>query len=131
MSSEPQAHAVAEPDSSDAALVDSLLEALGASRVGLLAEFVRAYVRRVPALLVGELETVELAAHVAGLYAFMNERAPGELAVRAYNPETGTDGWHSAARWSRSASTTRRSSSTRSAPRCTCTGCRCARSCTR
>ncbi len=96
MSSEPQAHAVAEPDSSDAALVDSLLEALGASRVGLLAEFVRAYVRRVPALLVGELETVELAAHVAGLYAFMNERAPGELAVRAYNPETGTDGWHSA-----------------------------------
>ncbi len=96
VSSEPQAHAVAEPDSSDAALVDSLLEELGASRVGLLAEFVRAYVRRVPALLVGELETAELAAHVAGLFAFMNERAPGELAVRAYNPATETDGWHSA-----------------------------------
>ena len=55
VSSEPQAPAVAEPDSSDAALVDALLEELGASRVGLLAEFVRAYVRRVPPLLVGEL----------------------------------------------------------------------------
>ena len=96
MSSEPQAHAVAEPDSSDAALVDALLEELGASRVGLLAEFVRAYVRRVPALLVGELGPAGLAAHVVGLFAFMNERAPGELAVRAYNPDLEADGWHAA-----------------------------------
>ena len=94
MSSEPQAHAVAEPDSSDAALVDTLLEELGASRVGLLAEFVRAYVRRVPAVLVAELGPHELAAQVAGLFAFMNERAPGELAVRAYNPDLETHGWH-------------------------------------
>jgi glutamate dehydrogenase len=94
VSSEPQAHAVAEPDSSDAALVDSLLEELGASRVGLLAEFVRAYVRRVPALLVGELGTRELAAQVAGVFAFMSERAPGDLAVKAYNPDLETHGWH-------------------------------------
>jgi glutamate dehydrogenase len=85
---------VAEPDSSDAALVDALLEELGASRVGLLAEFVRAYVRRVPAVLVGELGPAELAAQVSRLFAFMNERAPGELAVRAYNPSIETDGWH-------------------------------------
>ena len=59
---------MAEPDSSDAALVDTLLEELGASRVGLLAEFVRAYARRVPAVLVAELGTSGLAAHVAHLY---------------------------------------------------------------
>ena len=94
MSSEPQAHAVAEPDSSDAALVDTLLDELAASRVGLLAEFVRAYARRVPPVLVGELGPRELAAQVAGLFAFMNERAPGELAVRAYNPDLEPHGWH-------------------------------------
>ncbi|HEX5556640.1 MAG TPA: NAD-glutamate dehydrogenase [Gaiellales bacterium] len=96
MSSEPQAPpAVAEPDSSDAALVDTLLEELGASRVGILAEFVRAYVRRVPAVLVAELGTSGLAAHVAHVYSFMTSRQPGELAVRAYNPELGSDGWES------------------------------------
>src|SRR5690348_3909403 len=93
VSSEPQAPAVAEPDSSDAALVDTLLEELGASRVGLLAEFVRAYVRRVPAVLVAELGPTSLAAHVAHMYSFMSGREPGELAVRAYNPELASDGW--------------------------------------
>jgi glutamate dehydrogenase len=84
---------VAEPDSSDAALVDALLDELGASRVGLLAEFVRAYVRRVPAVLLAELGPGELAAHVSNLFAFMSERPPGELAVRAYNPDPERDGW--------------------------------------
>jgi glutamate dehydrogenase len=87
---------VAEPDSSDAALVDTLLEELGTSRVGLLAEFVRAYVRRVPAVLVAELGTSGLAAHVAHVYSFMSGREPGQLAVRAYNPELASDGWESA-----------------------------------
>src|SRR6185437_6501879 len=96
VSSEPQAPAVAEPDSSDAALVDTLLEELGTSRVGLLAEFVRAYVRRVPAVLVAELGTSGLAAHVAHVYSFMSGREPGQLAVRAYNPDLASDGWESA-----------------------------------
>jgi len=52
---------MAEPESSDAALVDTLLEELGAGRVGLLAEFVRHYARRVPAVLVSELGLEELA----------------------------------------------------------------------
>jgi glutamate dehydrogenase len=85
---------VAEPDSSDAALVDTLLEELGAGRVGLLAEFVRAYARRVPAVIVSELGLQELAAHVGQLFAFMTERAPGELAVSARNPDLEADGWH-------------------------------------
>ncbi len=87
---------MAEPDSSDAALVDTLLEELGASRVGLLAEFVRAYARRVPAVLVAELGTSGLAAHVAHLYSFMSSREPGQLAVRAYNTNLASDGWEAA-----------------------------------
>jgi glutamate dehydrogenase len=85
---------MAEPESSDAALVDTLLEELGAGRVGLLAEFVRHYARRVPAVLVSELGLEELAAHVGRLFTFMTERPPGQLAVRAYNPDLEKDGWH-------------------------------------
>ena len=85
---------MAEPESSDAALVDTLLEELGAGRVGLLAEFVRHYARRVPAVLVSELGLEELAAHVGQLFTFMTERPAGQLAVRAYNPDLEKDGWH-------------------------------------
>ena len=35
----------------------------------------------------------ELAAQVRGVFAFVNGRPPGELAVRAYNPAPDRDGW--------------------------------------
>ena len=35
----------------------------------------------------------ELAAQVRALFAFVNERPPGELAVRAFNPDPARDGW--------------------------------------
>ena len=93
MSIEHQAPAVAEPDESGAALVDELLAELDAGRTGPLAEFVRAYVRRAPPPLRAELTVAELAAQVRSVFAFVNGRPPGELAVRAYNPELDRDGW--------------------------------------
>ena len=93
MSIEHQAPAVAEPDESGAALVDELLAELDAGRTGPLAEFVRAYVRRAPPPLRAEHTVPELAAQVRSVFAFVNGRPPGELAVRAYNPELDRDGW--------------------------------------
>ena len=93
MSIEHQAPAVAEPDESGAVLVDELLAELDAGRTGPLAEFVRAYVRRAPPPLRTEHAVPELAAQVRGVFAFVNERPPGELAVRAYNPDPERDGW--------------------------------------
>ena len=97
MSSEPQAHAVAEPDSSDAALVDALLDELGQSRVGLLAEFVRAYVRRVPPLLVGELGTSR-AGRPRRRPVRVHERARARRAggARVQPRSRESDGWHAA-----------------------------------
>jgi glutamate dehydrogenase len=93
VSIEHQAPAVAEPDESGAALVDELLAELDAGRTGPLAEFVRAYVRRAPPPLRAEHRVPELAAQVRGVFAFANERPPGELAVRAANPDPDRDGW--------------------------------------
>jgi glutamate dehydrogenase len=93
VSIEHQAPAVAEPDESGAALVDELLAELDAGRTGPLAEFVRAYVRRAPPPLRAELTVAELAAQVRSVFAFVNGRPPGELAVRAYNPDLDRDGW--------------------------------------
>ena len=93
MSIEHQAPAVAEPDESGAALVDELLAELDAGRTGPLAEFVRAYVRRAPPPLRAEHRVPELAAQVRSVFAFVNGRPPGELAVRAFNPDPGRDGW--------------------------------------
>jgi glutamate dehydrogenase len=93
VSIEHQAPALAEPDESGAALVDELLAELDAGRTGPLAEFVRAYVRRAPPPLRAELTVPELAAQVRSVFAFVNGRPPGELAVRAYNPESERDGW--------------------------------------
>jgi glutamate dehydrogenase len=93
VSIEHQAPAVAEPDESGAALVDELLAELDAGRTGPLAEFVRAYVRRAPPPLRAEHGMAELAAQVRGVFAFANERPPGELAVRAFNPDPERDGW--------------------------------------
>jgi glutamate dehydrogenase len=93
VSIEHQAPAVAEPDESGAALVDELLAELDAGRTGPLAEFVRAYVRRAPPPLRAELTVQELAAQVRSVFAFVNGRPPGELAVRAYNPDVDRDGW--------------------------------------
>ena len=93
MSIEHQAPAVAEPDESGAALVDELLAELDAGRTGPLAEFVRAYVRRAPPPLRAEHRVPELAAQVRSVFAFVNGRPPGELGVRALNPDPDRDGW--------------------------------------
>jgi glutamate dehydrogenase len=93
VSIEHQAPALAEPDESGAVLVDELLAELDAGRTGPLAEFVRAYVRRAPPPLRAEHGMAELGAQVRGLFAFVNERPPGELAVRAFNPDPARDGW--------------------------------------
>jgi len=90
-----QAPAAAEPDESGAALVDELLAELDAGRTGPLAEFVRAYVRRAPPPLRAEHRVPELAAQVRSVFAFANARPPGELGVRAYNPDRERDGWSS------------------------------------
>ena len=93
MSIEHQAPAIAEPDESGAELVDELLAELDAGRTGPLAEFVRAYVRRAPPPLRAEYRVPELAAQVRSVFAFVNSRPPGELAVRAFNPDPERDGW--------------------------------------
>ena len=93
MSIEHQAPAIAEPDESGAELVDELLAELDAGRTGPLAEFVRAYVRRAPPPLRAEHRVPELAAQVRSVFAFVNSRPPGELAVRAFNPDPERDGW--------------------------------------
>jgi glutamate dehydrogenase len=95
VSIEHQAPALAEPDESGAVLVDELLAELDAGRTGPLAEFVRAYVRRAPPPLRTEHAIGELAAQVRSVFAFVNARPPGELAVRAYNPDSERDGWTS------------------------------------
>jgi glutamate dehydrogenase len=60
------------------------------------AELARAFVTGMPA---GDLESANpdtLTAATLGLFAFMRLRPPGEVALRAFNPIPGQDGWLSA-----------------------------------
>ena len=88
-----QASTITEPDDNGSLLADRLLEQLDTPRSSPLAEFVRMYVRRPPAVLTESLAPPELAAQVRGLFEFVNGRAPGELAVRCYRPRMATDGY--------------------------------------
>jgi len=61
-----------------------------------LAAFARAYARRADAKR-GDAASVErLAAQIRGLFDFVDARPPGQLAVRAYNPDPERDGWQAA-----------------------------------
>ena len=93
MSGPSQAIAVTEPEDDGSLLADRLLEQLDTPRSGPLAEFVRMYVRRPPAVLTENLEPAELAAQVRGMFEFVNARTPGVLAVRCYRPRLETDGY--------------------------------------
>src|SRR5206468_352377 len=94
VSSQSQAAAAAHPDESGAELADRLLSELDVPRTGPLAEFTRAYVRRMSVALISELDAAELAAQVGALFEFMSARRPGELAVRVYTPDRARDGYH-------------------------------------
>ena len=93
VSSTSQAAPAYEPDQPGPALADQLLSQLDAPRSGPLAEFVRAYVRRVPAALLAEADIDELAAQVAGMFGFASRRTPGELAVRVFIADHARDGY--------------------------------------
>ena len=94
MSSQSQAAPAAEPEGSGRSLAERLLDSLEQPRTGPLAEFVRAYVRRLPTDDLDDKAVDRMARQVASLYAFLSSRPPGALAVRVQPPaaESGDPG---------------------------------------
>ena len=94
MSSEP-----ASPTAESAAgtggsqVAQSLLARFDGAADGPLGEFARAYARRVTSGPLDEPGIDALAAQVAGLFEFISERRPGDIHVRAFNPDGARDGW--------------------------------------
>ena len=95
MSGPSQASAMIEPEDRGPALADRLLDQLDAPRTGPLAEFVRMYVRRLPAVLSEDLDEAGLAAQVRGMFDFVNGRGLDQVAVRCYRPRQETHGYDS------------------------------------
>jgi glutamate dehydrogenase len=77
------------------ALAAALIERLDGGAGGQLASFARAYARRASLARLDDQGLDRLAAQVSGLFQFVSQRRPGQLAVRAFNPSRDRDGWQS------------------------------------
>ncbi|HTJ76307.1 MAG TPA: NAD-glutamate dehydrogenase domain-containing protein [Acidimicrobiales bacterium] len=78
----------------DAALAPILgrVAASSGPRGALVAQFARAVLRRVPGAQLGGADPAAVAGAVAGSFAFVDGRAPGEIKVRVVDPEVALDG---------------------------------------
>ncbi len=78
------------------ALVDEDLEALvsaAAGEDGLLADFARRYLARIPEAYIARHGNDAVAAQVRSVFSFYSERRPPGAVVRAFNPTTEADGY--------------------------------------
>jgi glutamate dehydrogenase len=75
------------------ALLDRLEEQVGDGRRELARDFAEAVLQRIPADQVDSADPDALASELAEAFRFIAGRAPGELAIRTFDPEVAIDGW--------------------------------------
>jgi glutamate dehydrogenase len=74
-------------------LLERIRERFPDERAEPLAEFARAYMRRLPDEQIGSLPAEELFSHVVGIYDFADSRGVAPIAVRAFNPTLSEHGY--------------------------------------
>ncbi|MDJ0923870.1 MAG: NAD-glutamate dehydrogenase [Acidimicrobiia bacterium] len=75
------------------ATIEQLGEICAPDSLDVVCEFARLYLRRVQDGPLSKLKADQLAAHVAGLFRFASDRGLNPVAVRAFNPTLGNDGY--------------------------------------